>query len=83
MITNGFGSPRSAEDLQGLLDGGEVVSGDEDRGWVAVAGDGHALVGAFDLRHVLREPVARVAEGDSSHAHSVAKVVGKTPPHLL
>lgn len=78
---NGFGSARCSQDLQGLFEGSEIVGGDEDRGRVAVAGDCHALMGAFDLRDVLGEPVSRVTKGYSSHAHSVAKTLGKTRPH--
>lgn len=76
-LVDGFSSARRSEDLQSLLDGGEVVGGDENRSRVTVTGDGHPLVGAFDLRDVLGEPVSCFAKGNSGHVHSVAKRLGK------
>ena len=57
-----------------------IVRGDEDRGRMAVTGDGHALMRALDLRDVLREPVSRITKRYSNHAHSVAKRLGKLDP---
>jgi len=55
-LADGFGSPRSAEDLQGLLDGSEVVGGDEDRGYLAP--------GARFLFDVFNPSVRILAEAD-------------------
>ena len=62
-LVDSSSSAGRSEDLQGLLDGGEIVGGDENRSRVAVTGDGHPLVGAFDLRDVLREPVCASPRG--------------------
>lgn len=77
-LVDGIGSAGRPEDLQGLLDGREIVGGDENRGRAAVTGDRHPLVGALDLRDVLGEPVSRIAKGYSSHVDRVAKGMGNS-----
>ncbi len=52
-----------AQDLQGLLDRGQIVRGDQDGRRVAMTGDRDTFVRAPDLRYQLREPITRLADG--------------------
>src|SRR5664279_5191342 len=59
---------RGAQDLQGLLDRGEIVRGDQDRCRVAMSCDRDAFVRALDLRYELREPITSLAQRYRGHA---------------
>ncbi len=67
---------RSAEDLDGFLDGGEIVGRDQDSGWMAMSGDRDGFVCAFDFRDVLGQLIASRAKRYRTHPVCVARTAG-------
>lgn len=61
---DGFDEVRIAQDIEGLLEGLEIVGADDDEGWAAVAGDQDAVVLELDPVCEFGEVALRLGEGD-------------------
>lgn len=83
VLIDGCGGARRSKDLQGLLDGGEIVGGDEDRGRVTVTRDGNALMGAFDLRDVPRRAGLARHQGVPQSSPQCSQKVGQNPTSFV
>ena len=74
------GRTRRRQDLDGLLECGQIVGWDEDARRTAVAHDRHAVVGSFDPGHHSESRSRASPSGIAVMPLSIARVTGRTAP---